>query len=61
MHTISVVESNGFYAWACSCGKGASGYATESAAWGVGFAHKQVAGNSLNQQPGGSDDPYMGY
>lgn len=61
MHHISTTPHGELFSVSCSCGWSQFGYKDENVAWGVGFAHKQVKEGSPNDQPGGSDDPKIGY
>lgn len=61
MHTISVEERNGEYRYTCSCGSTGNWYGTSGMAMSTGLGHKTAAEGEPNVQPGGSDDPQIGY
>lgn len=61
MHTISTETDGDGYRARCSCGWMSNRYGSREAAQSIGYTHKQLEGDALNQQPGGSDDPRMGY
>lgn len=59
MHMISVYQNGEIYGVQCSCGWDQYGYHSDLAAWGVGYAHKQIA---EEEKPDNyPDDPHAGY
>jgi hypothetical protein len=61
MHTVSTEERNGQYRFTCTCGTTGNWYGTAEVAQSTGYSHKEYAEGSPNTQPGGSDDPHVGY
>lgn len=61
MHKISTQQDGDGYRATCSCGWSSNRYGSEDRARSIGYTHKQLEEDSINQQPGGSDDPRIGY
>lgn len=61
MHVIDIVDDGEWYHARCGCGWWSGGFKNRTLALAAGYTHKESINNSLDQQPGGFDDPHIGY